>query len=171
MNISTVVSEALVIQRTISEQLEKDNLMSENFEEILKAFVASTLSKEAILYATVDENYLECMGEYNAHDYKTNIRYDEDCIGKSAAVKRSICSVDENKKTAQISVPILRMHNTIGTIVLSKDGAENYSDNLVEIIETLSLSLADLLSSKKFLEYRNQIIREKGIVVKDSLKG
>ncbi len=171
MRTSTVVSEALAIQRTIGVQLAKQCAMSDKIESILKSFVDSTMSQEAILYATVDENYLEYMGAYEAKNYKTNIRFEEDYIGKSAAIKHPTTYVDEENNASYISIPILRMHNTIGVLVLKKEGIDDYSESQIEFLETLVLTLPDLLSDKEFMSYRNQIIREKGIVVRDTLRG
>jgi hypothetical protein len=59
MQISAAISEALAIQRLISTELLKSRTMPEKLNKILKAFVDSTKADSALLYATVDENYLE----------------------------------------------------------------------------------------------------------------
>lgn len=171
MQTSTVVSEALAIQRIISEELAKQSSMSDKLEHILKAFTEATGSKQALLYATINDNYLEFMGGYHATDYKTNIRYNEDYIGKSAENKRSINAVFSEQNCSCLSVPILRLNNTAGVIVLIKGGIQGFDETVTELVETLALVLPDLLVSKEFMEHRNQIIREKGIVVRDVLRG
>ncbi len=171
MQISTAVSEALAIQRLISAELLKSTPMAEKLGKILKSFVSATKAQSAILYATVDENYLEMMGEYHAENYKTNIRYNEDYIGKSAATKRPQQEINKGLNISMISVPVLRANITIGVLVITKSGDEGFDESEAELVETLALSLPDLFSTNAFTEYRNQIIREKGIVVRDALHG
>ncbi len=171
MQISTAVSEALAIQRLISAELLKSTPMAEKLGKILKSFVSATKAQSAILYATVDENYLEMMGEYHAENYKTNIRYNEDYIGKSAATKRPQQEINKGLNISMISVPVLRANITIGALVITKSGDDGFDESEAELVETLALSLPDLFSTNTFTEYRNQIIREKGIVVRDALHG
>ncbi|MBR1601749.1 MAG: phosphoenolpyruvate--protein phosphotransferase [Alphaproteobacteria bacterium] len=171
MQISTAVSEALAIQRLISAELIKSTSMAEKLSKILKSFVSATKAQSAILYATVDENYLEMMGEYHAENYKTNIRYNEDYIGKSAATKRPQQEINKGLNVSMISVPVMRANITIGTLVITKNGDNGFDDEEAELVETLVLSLPDLFSTNSFAEYRNQIIREKGIVIRDALHG
>lgn len=169
MNTSVIVNEALTIQKTVSEQISKNNAMPEKIDVIIKSILTSTNCQSILLYATVDENYLELMGHHGAKDYKTNIRYDEGIIGKSATNKRTEIGFEENKSI--ISTPIMRLHSTIGALVLIKNNTEDFTDTQIELIEMFSLPLADLMSSKEFNEYRNQITREKGIVIRNTLRG
>lgn len=171
MQTSDVVSEALAIQRKIMAELVKQSTMSDKLENILHAFTDSTGSREALLYATVNDNYLEFMGGYHAQNYKNNIRFEEDIIGKSAAYKRSVRDISDAENVSILSVPVLRLNNTAAVIVLIKGGTEGYSEQQTELVETLALVLPDLLSTKEFVEHRNQIIKEKGIVVRDVLHG
>lgn len=171
MQISNAVSEALAIQRLISAELLKNNSMQDKLGNILKSFVSTLKAQSAILYATIDENYLEMMGEYHAENYKTNIRYNEDYIGKSAAAKRPMQEINQGLNTSMISIPVLRSNITVGAVVLTKKGADGFNESEAELVETLTLSLPDLFSTNDFTEYRNQIVREKGIVVRDILHG
>lgn len=171
MQISTAVSEALAIQRLISAELLKTSPMPDKISKILKSFVTALKAQSAILYATVDENYLEMMGEYHAENYKTNIRYNEDFIGKSAALKRSMQEINQGLNVSMISIPVLRASISVGVIVITKKGDGGFLDAETELAETLTLSLPDLFSTNEFTEYRNQIVREKGIVVRDALHG
>ncbi len=172
MQTSAVITKALSIQRLISAELnKKDSLMAEKLTDILHAFADSTGAREALLYATVDENYLEYMGGYHAENYKNNIRYGEGVIGKSAAAKRSLQEKNEALNQSILSVPVLRLNNTVGVIVLVKGGTDGYAEPETELVETLALVLPDLYATAEFAEYRNHIIREKGIVVRDILHG
>ena len=171
MNTSGIVSEALAIQKIISEELSAKSVVPEKIHRILKSLVDSLKADGALLYATVDENYLELMGRYNVDEYKNNIRYEEGIIGSSASSKIVRFSTDSAKNISEICIPITRLHITIGVIVLLKHNADGYDDAKVEEIETLCLPLVDLVSSRMFEDYKNQIIREKGIVVRDVLRG
>lgn len=171
MQISNAVNEALAIQRLISTELLKTNPMQDKLVKILKAFTKSTNTKSAVLYATVDENYLEMMSEYMAENYKTNIRYNEDFIGKSAVSKRPLQEIKVALDESMISIPVMRSNITVGAIVLTKSGATGFDESESELAETLTLALPDLFSTNEFTEFRNQITREKGIVVRDVLRG
>ena len=169
MRTSTAVSEALAIQRTISAELAKQTSMSEKLEKILKDFAETTGVDSVLLYSTVDENYLELMLAYRAENYKTNLRFNEDFIGRSAGFRRS--EYEAGETTSSLSMPILRQNNTIGVIVLIKNNLDGFTDNEIEYAETLALSFPDLLSTQEFTKYRNRIIHEKGIAVRDVLHG
>lgn len=171
MQTSTAVSEALAVQRLISSELLKQKTMPEKLKKILKAFVELSASKSALLYVTADENYLELVGEWQAENYKSNIRYNEDCIGRSAASKRVTLETDEAQNITILSIPVTRLNVVIGALVLLKNGSDSYSEAEAEKAETLALALPDLFSNEEFIEYRNQIIREKGIVVREVLHG
>lgn len=171
MEASTVVSEALAIQRIINTELAKTGDMEDKLERILKAFTTVTNSRETLLYATVDENYLEYMGGYHAQNYKNNIRFDEDDIGKCASAKRPIVQIMEKEYCSRLSVPILRLNSTAGVIAIIQVGTKGFTEQQIELAETLALVLQDLLSAKEFTDYRNQIIREKGFVVRNVLHG
>lgn len=171
MNTSGIVSEALAIQKIISEELSAKSVVPEKIHRILKSLVDSLKADGALLYATVDENYLELMGRYNVDEYKNNIRYEEGIIGSSASSKIVRFSTDSAKNISEICIPITRLHITIGVIVLLKHNIDGYDEAKIEEIETLCLPLVDLVSSRMFEDYKNQIIREKGIVVRDVLRG
>lgn len=171
MNTSGIVSEALAIQKVISEELSAKSSMPEKIHKILQSLVDSLNVDEALLYATADENYLELVGALQAADYKTNIRYEEGAIGCSASEKVTKICVDETKNTSLISIPVTRMHITIGVAVLVKHNALGFDDKQSEEVETLCLPLTDLFTSRVFEDYKNQLIREKGIVMRDALHG
>lgn len=171
MNTSGIVSEALAIQRNISEELAKKSQMSEKIRKILQILTDSLKADGALLYATIDENYLELVGANAVSDYKNTIRYDEGIIGSCASAKLTKTTVDEAKNVSVVCVPVMRLHMTVGVFVLVKKGLAGYNEIQTEEAETLSLPLADVLSSRLFEEYKNQIIREKGIVVREILHG
>ncbi|MBQ8671433.1 MAG: phosphoenolpyruvate--protein phosphotransferase [Alphaproteobacteria bacterium] len=171
MQISNVVNEVLALQRKISAELSKQNSMADKLTDILQKIAVSASTDSALLYVTADDNYLEYIADYKAKNFKTNIRYNDDFIGRSAANKRVNIFVDEENKISQICLPILRLNNTVGVIVLNKRGISGFDDNEVEMLETLVLALPDLFSDKKFVEYRNQIVREKGFAIRDVLHG
>ena len=171
MNTSGIVSEALAIQKVISEELSAKSSMPEKIHKVLK-FLADSLKMDgALLYATADENYLELVDAYQAVGYKSNIRYEEGAIGCCAAAKVTTIKVDEQQKSSLISIPVTRLHITIGAVVLIKHDTTGFDEAQTEEAETLSLPLTDLLSSRTFEDYKNQLIREKGIVMRDALHG
>ena len=128
MNTSGIVSEALAIQKIISEELSAKSVVPEKIHRILKSLVDSLKADGALLYATVDENYLELMGRYNVDEYKNNIRYEEGIIGSSASSKIVRFSTDSAKNISEICIPITRLHITIGVIVLLKHNADGYDE-------------------------------------------
>lgn len=171
MQTSMVVSEALAIQRKIMAELTEAYPMSQKLENIMSAFAEATGAQQTLIYVTINDNYLEFMGGFHAENYKTNIRYNEDVIGKCALTKRSIGETDDKLNRTILCVPILRLNNTAGVVALIKGGTDEFSEQTIELAETLTLVLIDLLAAKEFIDYRNQIIREKGIVVRDVLHG
>lgn len=171
MQISDTVNQALAIQRLISTELVQQNSMEEKLKKVLKAFVEAVSAQSALLYATADENYLELMADWQAENYKANIRYNEGYIGQSAADKRTVVQYDKSQNISAICVPIMRLNIVIGALVLIQKGEDVFDEITAEKVETLALALPDLLAHKDFVHYRNQIIRQKGIVVRDALHG
>lgn len=151
MQTSAVVSEALAIQRQIIAELAATYPMEQKLENISRAFAQATNAKQALIYATIDDNYLEYMGGFHAEDYKTNIRYNENVIGKSAAAKRPLQEVDALRHASVLSVPIIRLNNTTGTIVIIKNNNEYFNEQTVDLVETLTLVLTDLTTAKNLL--------------------
>ncbi len=171
MNTSGIVSEALAIQKVISEELAAKSSMPEKIRKVLK-FLADSLKMDGVLlYATADENYLELVEAYQAVGYKSNIRYEEGAIGCCAAAKVTTIKVDEQQKSSLISIPVTRLHITIGAVVLIKHNTAGFDDVQTEEAETLCLPLTDLLSSRAFEDYKNRLVREKGIVMREALHG
>lgn len=171
MSISSTLSNALNVQRTISEQISAKGDVSKKIFAVLRAFTSLSASDSAALYVTVNENYLEKMGDFNGSHFKSNVRYNDDLIGLCAAQRRTIAEYDEQNGRATLCVTITRLYNTIGVIVLEKTNKAEYSEVITETVETLALSLAEFFSADDFNEYRDRVIKEKGIVVRDSLKG
>lgn len=169
MAVSAVLSEALSVQRVISEQISAPNMAEEKIAEVLKIFANSFEADKIALYATVDENYLEKIGGINDSNFKSTLRFNDENVGLCALNCRTINTKDETESFYQLCVPIIRMYNTIGVIVLGKNS--EFDENTVSAIETLSLSLVDFISSKSVNEYKNRLIKEKGFVIRDSLKG
>lgn len=169
MMISAVLNEALNIQRVISEQISAQNEAEEKIAEVLKIFAKSFEAKSIALYATVDENYLEKIGGCNDLSFKSTLRFNDENIGLCAANCRTINTKNENKSDYQLCVPIIRMYNAIGVIVLENNS--EFNESTISAIETLSLSLVDFISSKSISDYKNRLIKEKGFVIRDSLKG
>ena len=58
MQTSTVVSEALAVQRKIISELAKEYPMSQKLENIARMFAETTGAKQALIYATINEIYL-----------------------------------------------------------------------------------------------------------------
>ena len=73
MQTSTAVSEALAVQRKIITELTTNAPTEQKLENILCTFAEALGVKEALIYATVNDNYLEFMGGFHAENYKTNI--------------------------------------------------------------------------------------------------
>ena len=169
MAVSAVLSEALSVQRVISEQISAPNMAEEKIAEVLKIFANSFEADKIALYATVDENYLEKIGGINDSNFKSTLRFNDENVGLCALNCRTINTKDETKSFYQLCVPIIRMYNTIGVIVLENNS--EFNESTISAIETLSLSMVDFISSKSVNEYKNRLIKEEGFVIRDSLKG
>ena len=169
MEASKTVGEALEFQRAISYELMQSSLMSEKLYNILQKLAKTVKVDAVLLYATVNDNYLEIVSEYKAQNYKTNIRFNEGFIGRSAADKRYEMNFELELPT--LSIPILRLNNTIGVVVLEHHRKRNFDEEEIELAETLVLCLSDLLARTDFVLYRNQIIHEKGIAVRNVMHG
>lgn len=171
MSISSALNNALSVQRTISEQMALSGDVVKKIEQILRAFADVSASDSAVLYATINENYLEKMGDFKGSEFNSNVRYNSNEIGICAAERRTIAEFAEAQNKAIICVPIMRLYNTIGVLVLQKINQGQYAEDIIQTVETLALSLAEFFLTNDFGEYRNRLIKEKGIVVSDSLKG
>ena len=171
MSVSAALSEALNVQRVISEQILAQNEVPEKIEIIMRAFKEALKADSTALYAVVNENYLEKMGDCEGSHHKATLRFGDENVGVCAANHRIVNTYDETKKTAVLCVPIIRMYNSIGVILAEKSNKKEFPETFAEIAETLAISLIEFMSLRTFSQYRDRLIREKGFVVKDSLKG
>ncbi|MBR3501475.1 MAG: GAF domain-containing protein, partial [Alphaproteobacteria bacterium] len=171
MSISAALSGVLGVQRVISEQVTTQKDVPDRVSQILQAFKNLLNADSAALYAVVDGNYLEQMGTCGVFSYKSTIRFGDDNMGACAANRRTINSFNQDNKEALLCIPVVRMYKAFGVMAFQKNNRGEFSDEAVTMAETLSLSLSDVLSSKPFAQYRNYVIRSKGIVISDSLKG
>lgn len=158
------------IQQNISENQETSAKLEHAMELIAQGFNADAVA----CYITVDDTYLELFCKYGIEDeYKGNIRYGETITGEIALQRRSISRTDENSLTfkSALGSPMLRWNKTSGVILIINKKPRQYTEEETSMLETIAMFLTTFFSTEEISSYKKNLIKSRGLNLKDRLKG
>ena len=141
----------------------------EQFNSILKVITEESKAKSAYIYFKADEMTLECIaGTENINNQKA-IRIGDGVVGKAGQDNHT--SFAKSKDQFQIATPLKRWNKPFGVLWISYAQPHDYDENEIEALETICLFLSELASSDEMVQAIKKIIKSRGIVSKDRLKG
>lgn len=159
------------IQQTVSEKDKPADQLANMLRLVQKGFGADV----AVCYASVDENSLErlsVVGE-NPDNFPQTVRFSDGFMGEIAASKRSL-SCSENAGfgfESALGAPLLRWNKTSGLVALFYKQQCVFEIADLEKLETLCLFLAETLSSEEMVAYKKELVKARGLNLKDHLQG
>ncbi len=185
---SPAIRQALGILKKLRQITESSSDVAQKLADILKTIAETMQADAAVCYAVVDKNYLDLFSTYGLkkEDQKQiRLRFGEGAIGKIASDR---CSLALNKlwtypkyaKSSELNgkdyksfvgVPILQWNRTVGVLAIYYCAETEYTDVDVELLETIAMFLAEIMSSAEMAEYKKSLSKARGIATRDRLKG
>ena len=139
-------------------------------------------------FVLLEENILELFATsgYNAAAcHKVTVRIGEGLVGTVAKNCRPLVlseakthpkniskdNFKEEDYQSFIGVPLIRRHKAIGVLMAECKEERDYSRKEQETLETLAMFIADIVSSEEMQAYKAELIKSRGLMTKDKIKG
>ncbi len=185
---SPAIKQALGILKQLRQITESSGDMAQKLANILKTIAEAMQADAAVCYAVVDKNYLDLFSTYGldkAKNKQTRLRFGEGIIGEIANDKRSLALnnlwmypkfaasselVGKDYKSF-MGAPILQWNRTVGVLGIYHCAETEYSDVDVELLETIAMFLAEIMSSTEMSEYKKSLNKSRGLATRDRMKG
>ena len=142
---------------------------SEKLNQILKIITAEAQAVRSEIYVKADDVTMECVAISAAEEMPQAVRVGYGVIGKAGADNRT--SFTKTKDTFKIASPLRRWNKPVGVLFICFARPHDYDETEVEALETICLFLSELISSEEMEQYIKKVIKSRGIVSKDHLKG
>ena len=186
---SPAIKQAFGLLKQLRQIMEGQGSVPDKLNSILEAVTAKMQADAATCYVTADDCYLELFAAYgfeHSEPHRMRLRYNEGMVGEVAESKRSLVIdniwvypkfvskpelLEEKDFKSFIGVPILRWNRTIGVLALYNASEVSRSDLDVELLETMAMVLAEVLTSDEVAEYKKSLIKARGLTPKDRIKG
>ena len=185
---SPAIKQALGILKNLRQITESTADVAQKLANILKTIAEAMQADAAVCYAVVDKNYLDLFSAYGLdrqNSKQTRLRFGEGIVGQIANDK---CSLALNNlwmypKFAASSellgkdyksfmgAPILQWNRTVGVLGIYHCTETEYSDVDVELLETIAMFLAEIMSSTEMSEYKKSLSKSRGLATRDRMKG
>lgn len=155
-----------VIKRIHNEITTQNN--EEKLNLIMKIIAKEAGAESADIYYKADEFSLERVsGTGETADQA--IRIGEGVVGKAGADNR--VSFVKTKDFFKIAIPVKRWNKPVGVLLVTSVLPCEYDEKQAESLETICMFLSELISSEEMALYIKRIIKSRGIIAKDKLKG
>ena len=159
---------ALNIIKRIHKEQSVENI-SDKFLAIMKIISEETSAKSVDLYVKVDDVSLEGIASFPISEDAKSIRIGDGVVGKVGGDNQT--SFAASKKSFQMALPIKRWSKTIGVLSLEYKKSHEYNEEEIESLETVCMFLSEYISSEDISLYIKKLIKSRGIISKDKLKG
>ena len=185
---SPAVNQAMDILKQLRQVTEGQDEVSVKLSKIIRGIAEQTSSDAASVYVAVDDNYLELFascGLNETAEHRLTIRYGEGLIGEVAKTTRSLAASEASKHPKYaykaelgedayhsfLGVPLIRWNRSIGVLVIQSKAIHEYSRAEIEILETVAMVLAEIVASDEMSNYKKELIKERGLVTRERVKG
>lgn len=185
---SPAVNQAMDILKQLRQVTEGQDEVSVKLSKIIRVIAEQTSSDAASVYVAVDDNYLELFascGLNETAEHRLTIRYGEGLIGEVAKTTRSLAASEASKHPKYaykaelgedayhsfLGVPLIRWNRSIGVLVIQSKAIHEYSRAEIEILETVAMVLAEIVASDEMSNYKKELIKERGLVTRERVKG
>ena len=186
---SPAIREALGILNQLRQIMSGAEAVPEKMQRVLETIAVKMQADAACCYVTADDNYLELFAAYGFRQPSgrpLRLRYNEGLIGEVAENRRSLLVdniwlypkvsfrpelAEEKDFHSFIGVPVLQWNRTVGVLALynTEEGARTETD--VELLETIAMVLAEILSSEEVGRYKKSLIKARGVAARERIKG
>lgn len=188
MESRATANQAYVILKHLRQIAEEQTDISVRMNNIMNIIAQEMGVDAASCFINIDDNYLEL---FAAHGFapnamhKVSLRIGEGLIGGIAKDCRP-CAVSDYKQHPRyihkadlgedayksfLGVPLIRRNKAIGVLVIESKDTREYTPHEQETLETIAMFLADMVSSDEMSEYKKTLIKERGLVTRERIKG
>lgn len=186
---SKSLEKAVGIMKSIRKITENSKLdVPEKFARLVRV-IASTLKADACTcFVAIDNSYLEMFATVGLNEKlvnKFNMRYGEGVAGEAAKDKRTISLADawsypnfsyrsdlgEEDMRAFVAIPLIRWDKSVGVLTIQRKVGKEFKPEEISTLETIAMIISEYAASDEVYEFRRKLGEEKGIAVKDKVKG
>ena len=160
---------ALNVIRRIHNEQSTEGSVESKLKAMMGIVFDETKAMFVSLYIKADDVSFEQISFLGDSDISKSIRLGDGLIGKVGQDNQT--SFVLSKKEFQIALPIKRWSKTIGVFHLVFEAPHQYSQEEADEFETICMFLSEYISSEDVSIYLKKIIKSRGIVSKDKLKG
>ncbi len=185
---SPAVNQAMEILREMRQITGGQASIQEKLEQIV-ALIANKMSADAAnCYVAIDDYTLELFASYGFNRgvaHKIYLRFSEGLVGEVAQNNRSLAVSDawshpkfsykpdlgeENYKSF-LGVPLIRWNRAIGVLTIQHREQHEYTPQEIDSLETIAMVLSELVASDEMNEYKKKLIKERGVVDREKVRG
>ena len=188
MNSRAAANQAYVILKRLRQQMEEQTDISVRLNNSMSVIAEEMQVDAAFCFVNIDDNYLELFAAHGLAAesmHKVSLRIGEGVIGGIAKDCRP-CAVSDYKKHPRylykadlgedgyksfLGVPLIRRNKAIGVLVIESRDIREFTDREQETLETIAMFLADIVSSDEMSEYKKTLIKERGLITRERIKG
>lgn len=156
-----------VIKRIHNELGNEQN--GEKLSSVIRIVAEESKAVSVDMYIKADDVTLEHIASFPANETVTAIRVGEGVVGKAGADNRT--SFVKTKSDFQIALSLKRWNKSVGVLHITYPKKHDYAEDEIESLETICMFLSEFIASEEMAAYIKKIIKSRGIVSKDRLKG
>jgi phosphotransferase system enzyme I (PtsP) len=186
---SPSLEKAFNIMKSMREVAENTKIsVSEKFARLVKIIALALNADASSCYVGIDNSHLELFATEGLNAKMVNkitLRYGEGIVGDVAKFKRPINTSDawqypnfsyksdlgEEDFRAFLGVPLIRWDKAVGVLAIQRRAKVDFNDEEVSLLETLAMILSEYVASNEVLDYVRKFGEEKGLALKDKIKG
>lgn len=185
---SSSVNQAFVILKLLRDIAEENIPIAARLNRIIKIISDEMQADAASCFISIDDNYLELFAEYGFNPdamHKVSLRIGEGLVGNIAKDCRPLNLSDsrshpkyvykkelgEDNYQSFLGVPLIRRNRSIGVLVIENRDNREYTPAEQETLETIAMFLVDIVGSEEMTEYKKGLIKERGLITRERIKG
>ncbi len=178
----------LNVFKTLKDIFENTKGVSEKLNKTLEYIKKTFKADASACYIAINNVHFEVfssIGFSKENNHKVSVRIGEGLVGVCAQEQKTIKVADvsdnphflykkqmgEEKFKSFIGFPIVKNSKTIGVLTIRNKKYKDYDNNAMQSLEIIAMLLADLIASSDMDDYKKTIAKNKGIKIKDRIKG
>lgn len=181
-------NQAFAILKLLRDVTEETLPIAEKLNKIIRIIAQEMEAEGASCFVSIDDNYLELFAGFGFNPdapHKVTLRIGEGLIGGIAKDCRPLALSDarshprylykkelgEDNFSSFLGVPIIRRSRAVGVLLIENREKREYSAAEQETLETVAMFLADMISSDEMSDYKKALIKERGLITRERIKG
>ena len=156
-----------IIKRIHNEQNNEKNI--EQLDSIVNIIIEETNAISANIFIKADDMTLESMTGLSSQEKAETVRMGEGVVGKAGADNH--ITFAKTKELFKIAIPLKRWNKAVGVLLINFKLPHEYDEFEADSFETISLFLSELIASEEMQQQIKRVIKSRGIVAKDRMKG